>query len=117
MKKQISICLFLLAITAGILTWKITEIKKPEEPVLPSSEEPSDSERTAESMQIAPTVKYYLLLEDDTIFVYAADHQTLCYEISVKNRPLSAECEKQLATGLSFYSDEELYEFLENYSS
>ncbi len=76
-----------------------------------------DSEETAESMHVADAGKYYLILEGDSIFIYASDKETLCYEIPVRNRPLPEERRRQLSGGISFSTDEELYEFLENYSS
>lgn len=117
LKKKISICLFLilLAVCGTGFRVYLDNRSLPADPIV--SSDTKDSEETAESMHVADAGKYYLILEGDSIFVYASDKETLCYEIPVRNRPLPEEWRRQLSEGISFSTDEELYEFLENYSS
>ena len=49
--------------------------------------------------------------------IYQADHETVYCETSIRVEHLPEELQSSLEEGIALYSDEELYEFLENYSS
>jgi len=51
------------------------------------------------------------------VVIYQADHETVYCETSIRVEHLPEELQSSLEEGIALYSDEELYEFLENYSS
>lgn len=74
-------------------------------------------ENTAESLNVIEPCAYVLLAEDGFVAVYQADRKTLYATtgILIKNLPESLQLEIQ--KGKTIENEEQLYNFLENYSS
>jgi outer membrane usher protein FimD/PapC len=64
-----------------------------------------------------PEYKYIIFSEDGELVVYYADNTTVFFHSGIREESLPEELKERLWAGISFASEEELYEFLENYSS
>lgn len=118
LKKMISICfLFVLMLAASL--WIDQKIHKAF--VTPEKVQCADTETGTEAVTASvpklPDSKYYLKEQDGKIAVYLSDRNTLYFETSIRIEELSSEMKDKLFDGLSFSSEKELFEFLENYSS
>lgn len=118
LKKMISIC-FLFVLMLATSLWIDQKIQKtfvaPED--AQHAETETGTETVAASVPELPDSKYYLKEQDGIIAVYLSDRNTLYFETSIRIEELSSEVKERLFDGLSFSSEKELYEFLENYSS
>ena len=114
MKKMISVCLLFVLLLAGSLwidqTMRSSEKAKPEEVA-------ADTEKMTESMSHLSYTKYYVHASEGYVVICQADHETVYCETSIRVEHLPEELQSSLEEGIALYSDEELYEFLENYSS
>lgn len=75
------------------------------------------AEDTVESMNSMPSETYYLKINGDYLAVYKGTSSTVYFETDLKPEDLPETLQKKLTSGLEFDSLEELYSFLENYSS
>ena len=118
LKKMISVCLLFVLLLAGSLwidqTMLSSEKPKPEEV---AQEMAADTEKMTESMSHLSHTKYYVHASEGYVVIYQADHETVYCETSIRVEHLPEELQSSLEEGIALYSDEELYEFLENYSS
>ncbi|MBE5887481.1 MAG: hypothetical protein E7283_01445 [Lachnospiraceae bacterium] len=123
MKRQISICIILttMAIILGMLYMKInndSSINSPENntenSTLSTDEKSTDSITSSNEY-----VNYYFCAknEDGRVAIYDTKTQTLYMETSIETRFLPEEIQKELKVGIYFKTDEELFDFLESYSS
>ena len=115
---MISVCLLFVLLLAGSLwidqTIRSSENPKPEKV---AEEKVSDTEKMTESMSHLAYTKYYIHASDGCVVIYQADHETVYCETSIRVEHLPEQLQSSLEEGIALYSDEELYEFLENYSS
>ena len=115
MKKMISVCLLFVLLLAGSLwidqTMLSSEKPKPEEV---AQEMVTDTEKMTESMSHLSYTKYYVHASEGYVVIY---HETVYCETSIRVEHLPEELQSGLKEGIALCSDEELYEFLENYSS
>lgn len=95
-------------------TDRTSDISKAAENVRTKEEEP---EETVESMKDVEAERYYLKLEDDYLAVYNSDTDKIYFETGLKVSDLPEDLQEKAKTGIPFSSLEELYSFLENYSS
>ena len=110
-----------MAIILGILYMKIdndSSINPPEnstENSTLSTEEKSTDSITSSNEY----VNYYFCAknEDGRVAIYDTKTQTLYMETSIETRFLPEEIQKELEVGIYFKTDEELFDFLESYSS
>lgn len=72
---------------------------------------------TVESMNALSEEKYYLKASGEYLSVYFADTDRLYFETSLKVSDLPEKLRKNAIHGIRFTSLENLYSFLENYSS
>ena len=118
LKKMISVCLLFVLLLAGSLwidqTMRSSEKTKPEEV---AEEMAADTEKMTESMSHLSYTKYYVHAQEGYVVICQADHETVYCETSIRVEHLPEELQSSLEEGIALYSDEELYEFLENYSS
>ena len=118
MKKMISICFLFVLVIAGAL-WIDADIQqnaKMQEKI--AGEDTGDTtEEAAESMSYVSNDKYYLTSEDGRIVIYESDRNTLYCETAIRTEHLPKQIKESIADGMTFQSEKELYEFLENYSS
>ena len=91
-----------------------SEKTKPEEV---AEEMAADTEKMTESMSHLSYTKYYVHAQEGYVVICQADHETVYCETSIRVEHLPEELQSSLEEGVALYSDEELYEFLENYSS
>ena len=64
-------------------------------------------------------VTYYFYLKNDegSVCVYDVKTQTLYMDTGIKAKSLPTEIQHELESGIFFATEEELFDFLENYSS
>lgn len=95
-------------------TDRTSDVTKPEGTAQTKEQEP---EETVESMKDVEEERYYLKLEDDYLAVYHSDTDQIYFETGLKASDLPEDLQEKAKTGIPFSSLEELYSFLENYSS
>lgn len=69
------------------------------------------------SGKIYQTPKFYLKDDGDYLTVYVAATDEVYFETDLKKTDLPLELQEDTASGIPFYDLEDLYHFLENYSS
>ena len=74
-------------------------------------------QETVESMKALSEEKYYLKASGEYLSVYFSDTDRLYFETSLKVSDLPEKLRKNAINGIKFTSLENLYSFLENYSS
>lgn len=74
-------------------------------------------QETVESMKALSEEKYYLKASGEYLSVYFSDTDRLYFETSLKVSNLPEKLRKNAINGIKFTSLENLYSFLENYSS
>ncbi len=72
---------------------------------------------TVESMNNLSPDKYYLKENGTYLAVYKGTEDTVYFDTDLKTTDLPADLQSQAETGIEFDSLEEVYGFLENYSS
>lgn len=138
MKKTVGICLlasFFVLYTFGLyLLWKPKE-----EPLQKAKRMPYEYGMTSEfeiayeegastedllmegtlkeSMIIQQPYAYLVLEQDGVLVVYEADGETVLFETNIRVQNLDAELQKKVEEGLPFVNEQDLYDFLESYSS
>lgn len=75
------------------------------------------TEDTVESMNSLSSEIYYLKSNGDYLAVYKGTSSDVYFETDLKPEDLPETLQQELNSGLEFDSLEELYSFLENYSS
>ncbi len=122
MKKTMGICLFtviLVLCIIGSIGMKNQLSRQKTEGKLADTTEIQAEEETelAESMQIQEAYRYLLVEENGVLIVYEKDAKTVLLETNIKLHGLDEETRKQLHEGIWITDEEELYNFLESYSS
>ena len=80
------------------------------------AEEP-DTEPVAESALIQKSYEYVIVAEDGYLSVYRADQKTKYMDTDISVKELNDDIKEEIRHGKKFENAEELYGFLENYSS
>lgn len=80
------------------------------------AEEP-DTEPVAESALIQKSCEYVIVAEDGYLSVYRADQKTKYMDTDISVKELNDDIKEEIRHGKKFENAEELYGFLENYSS
>ena len=80
------------------------------------AEEP-DTEPVAESTLIQKSYEYVIVAEDGYLSVYRADQKTKYMDTDISVKELNDDIKEEIRHGKKFENAEELYGFLENYSS
>lgn len=80
------------------------------------AEEP-DKELVAESALIQKSYEYVIVAEDGYLSVYRADQKTKYMDTDISVKELNDDIKEEIRHGKKFENAEELYGFLENYSS
>ena len=127
MKKTIRIRLFLfLAVVGSFLSYATAyyfnyrqeEKRMAQEEILKNQEfEMVTTERSLESATVVLPYEFILSYDDEYVVVYHADRKTLYSNTDIRISSLPVDLQKEIAEGKEIYSEEELYNFLENYSS
>ena len=80
------------------------------------AEEP-DTEPVAESALIQKSYEYVIVAEDGYLSVYRADQKTKYMDTDISVKELNDDIKEEIRHGKKIENAEELYGFLENYSS
>ena len=128
MKKTTSICLFtgmiflLLILTVYLLFTQQNagagkkDISAATEEIL-AENDTAENIRTTESITIYEPYTYVIKQKDGILVVYQRDGVTEFFETNIRVRDLDEGMIKKLENGIFFSNDQELYAFLESYSS
>lgn len=127
MKKTISICLCVAVLTGagifiGISEQRAAQKNEAAQPSLESVEYVEETEMApppelAESMAIPGNYAYVIYEKDGVLMVYEKDGKTEYFETNIRVRDLEEKILENLQKGIYFETEEELYDFLESYSS
>ena len=117
MKRQISISI-LLAILVIALTWLYIRFSNDtqlhEKGVLTKE---NQKENALEMSQNYISFAYYIKEEDGRLVVYETKTQNIYAQTGIESNTLPIDLQSELDTGIFFESAEDLYNFLESYSS
>ena len=128
MKKTTSICLFtgmiflLLILTVYLLFTQQNagagkkDISAATEEIL-AENDTAENIRTTESIAIYEPYTYVIKQKDGILVVYQSDGVTEFFETNIRVRDLDEKMIKKSENGIFFSNDQELYAFLESYSS
>ena len=86
------------------------------ENILASAPEPDTEQAVTSSAEEEPYL-YILFAEDGRLSVYLADGKTVYLDTGISAESLPEERRIQLENGIRFRTEEELFSFLESYSS
>lgn len=127
MKKTISICLCVAVLTGagiwiGISEQRAVPKKEAQELPLESVEYVEETEmlpppELIESMAVPENYVYVIYEKDGVLMVYEKDGKTEYFETNIRVRDLEEKMLENLQKGIYFQTEEELYDFLESYSS
>ena len=124
MKKTTSICLFtgmifLLLVMVVYLLFTQQDTGEKEQDLAAATEEmPAEKElKTTESLAVYEPYAYVIKQKDGILVVYQSDGITEFFETNIRIRDLNEDMVKKLENGIRFSDDQELYAFLESYSS
>ena len=127
MKKTLSICIFCVILFVGF--WSVLNILSPKEEskelesekrVENSSKGFKQSENIPSSVETNKEVTYYkyMIYQDgERLTVYESDSITVFMETDILVDELPENMREQLKLGVGISTEEELYDFLESYSS
>lgn len=118
MKRQVSVSIF-LAILVIALAWlyiKFNNETKPKENQI-STENEISSEETITISQEYVSCPYYIQEENGRLVVYETKTQKCFMETGIEIYTLPLDIQEKLEGFIFFQTEEELYDFLESYSS
>lgn len=128
MKKTTSICLFtgmifLLLVMVVYLLFTQQDTGEKEQDLAAATEEmPAETDtekelKTTERLAVYESYAYVIKQKDGILVVYQSDGITEFFETNIRIRDLNEDMVKKLENGIRFSDDQELYAFLESYSS
>ena len=117
MKRKISICIIvLLAVIVLILAFTNTKKESiPEETGTLEVTEDSETVLAANTDYIH--YAYLVRAKDQKLVVYCSDGKTIYFETGIAVRSLSESMQQKAEDGIGFFTEADLYDFLESYSS
>lgn len=117
MKRKISICIIVL-IAAIVLIILFTNEKKETMP-----KETETLEVTEETEAVLPVntdnihYAYLVKAKEQKLVVYCSDGETVYFETGISVKLLSESLKQKAEDGIGFFTEADLYDFLESYSS
>lgn len=127
MKKTICICVLAAVFTISGITMNIAAKKQAQETereklpmelsVTVEETELAEKPELAESMAAPEQYEFVIFVRDGVLVVYQNDRETEYFETNIRVSDLDGELAGQLETGIYFLNEQELYDFLESYSS
>lgn len=117
-KRQISVSIF-LAILLIILAWlyiKFSNETRVKNDFL-TTENDVVNEPSITISQDYITSLYYLKVEYGRVVVFESKNKSIYMETGIEVYTLPSEIQEKLESGIFFQSEQELYDFLESYSS
>lgn len=118
MKRQISVSIF-LAILVIALAWlyiKFNNETNPKNETITTENDVSKEQSVTISQEYI-SYPYYIIEENGRLVVYQSKSQEIYMETSIEVFTLPLEMQEKLKTGIFIQTEEELYDFLESYSS
>lgn len=94
---------------------RIALLQKQNETLLAQQE--AEKKNIAESLKVVEPYEYVLLAEDGFVAVYHTDRKTRYASTDILIEELPKELQEEISEGKFIGSEEQLYNFLENYSS
>ena len=119
MKRQISISI-LLAILVIALAWlyiKFSNDTQLNDKGVLTKENKNETQNAVEISQTYILYPYYIKDDDGRLVVYEAKTQSIYAQTGIETNILPVEIQLHLDEGIFFESEEDLYNFLESYSS
>ena len=117
MKRRTGICIFicilLILISGGLYSWFSYRNK----PVEIQSTEDESLEMALESAKSQEFYAYIIFDREGSLSVYYGDNETLYMETGIITKTLPMEIQEKAKEGIRFGTLEELFDFLESYSS
>ena len=114
------LCLCIVAVLVGIAG----NLRTDEDPVakeageLPAQEEvQAEPQESVQSSANVTPMKYVLLDEEGQVVVFHSDRETVYMNTGIVSAQLPETVQKHLSQGIGFTTEEELFAFLESYSS
>lgn len=117
MKRKISICIIVL-IAVIVLIILFTNEKKETMP-----KETETLEVTEETEAVLPAntdnihYAYLVKAKEQKLVVYCSDGETVYFETGISVKSLSESLQQKAEDGIGFFTEVDLYDFLESYSS
>ena len=117
MKRKISICIIVL-IAVIVLIILFTNEKKETMP-----KETETLEVTEETEAVLPVntdnihYAYLVKAKEQKLVVYCSDGETVYFETGISVKSLSESLQQKAEDGIGFFTEADLYDFLESYSS
>lgn len=84
---------------------------------MPAETDTEKELKTTESLAVYEPYAYIIKQKDGILVVYQSDGITEFFETNIRIRDLNEDMVKKLENGIRFSDDQELYAFLESYSS
>lgn len=84
---------------------------------MPAETDTEKELKTTESLAVYESYAYVIKQKDGILVVYQSDGITEFFETNIRIRDLNEDMVKKLENGIRFSDDQELYAFLESYSS
>lgn len=117
MKRKISICIIVL-IAVIVLIILFTNEKKE---TIPKETETLEVTEETETVLPANTdnihYAYLVKAREQKLVVYCSDGETVYFETGITVRSLSESMQQKAEDGIGFFTEADLYDFLESYSS
>lgn len=117
MKRKISICIIVL-IAVIVLMILFTNEKKE---TIPKETEMLEVTEETETVLPANTdnihYAYLVKAREQKLVVYCSDGETVYFETGIAVRSLSESMQQKAKEGIGFFTEADLYDFLESYSS
>lgn len=117
MKRKISICIIVL-IAVIVLIILFTNEKKE---TIPKETETLEVTEETETVLPANTdnihYAYLVKAREQKLVVYCSDGETVYFETGIVVRSLSESMQQRAEEGIGFFTEADLYDFLESYSS
>lgn len=127
MKKTICICVLAAVFTISGITMNIAAKRQAQETerdklpmelsVTAEETELAEEPELVESMAAPEQYEFVIFVRDGVLVVYQNDRETEYFETNIRVSDLDGELAGQLETGIYFLNEQELYDFLESYSS
>lgn len=96
---------------------RITRLQQQNATLLAQQELNQEEKKLSESLNVVEPYKYVLLVEDGYVAVYYTDQKTLYAATDIRIEVLPEDLQEEISEGKFFRNEEQLYNFLENYSS
>lgn len=117
MKRKISICIIVLIAVIVLIILFINDKKE----TMPKETETLEVTEETEAVLPANTdnIHYAYLVKatEQKLVVYCSDGETVYFETGISVKSLSESLQQKAEDGIGFFTEADLYDFLESYSS